>query len=178
MSLLVPILGMLWDEPSHPYEIKKRIQHYNIDNFVNVTDGAIYYNFESLVKKGYIEPVEVVSLEKRPDKTLYAITDKGRKGLQDEIYKSLKASNSVRTLYNVIPFFQLVEKDKLIPLIEEVIQKIENKLELIDVNRDRFPELLGKNYVNFVANYAETTMKYEVEWFKRLMEIVQTNVTK
>ncbi len=173
MSLQIAILGMLWEKESHPYEIKKRFQHYNLDTVVTITDGALYYNFDSLLKKGYIEQREVVHSDNRPDKTMYAITQKGRQGLKEEIYNSFKKYTEIRSLYSVIPFIRLVEHDRLAILIEDILKKLYQRVDLIEKNRFEFPELTKLEEIQFLANYSEEGLKNDIEAFRKLLTIVK-----
>lgn len=38
-------------------------------------EGMIYYNFEVLYKKGFIEKIEMIQSENRLDKMMYGIID-------------------------------------------------------------------------------------------------------
>ncbi|ANS75229.1 hypothetical protein AWM70_11980 [Paenibacillus yonginensis] len=173
MSIQIAILGMLWDEVSHPYEIKKKIQRFDLDSVISISDGTLYYNFESLLKKGYIEEVEVVHSENRPDKTMYAITDKGRQGLKDEIYKNFKKNISVSSLYSSIPYLRLVEKERVVMLIEDIRQKIDQRIEFIERNKQNFPEMLKKPELQLLADYSQNGLENEKIYFERLLEIVK-----
>lgn len=173
MSLQISILGMLWKRESHPYEIKKLLQHFDIDKFVSITDGALYYNFDALMKKGYIEQVEVIQSDNRPDKTTYVITDKGREGLKDEIYKSFKKNTDIKSFSSVIPFLHLVDRDRIVYLIEDIIDKLNKRLEYFDENRNKFPELADREELHFMVNYSEQHLRTEIEWFHKLIDLVK-----
>lgn len=112
MSLQIFILGLLHKGDYHPYDVKKRILQ-GTNNAVNVTDGNLYYNFEALLKKEFIQKSQIIQAENRPDKITYSITPKGREAFKEEIYKSFKNAKSIRTLLPVLPFLEYVDAKKL-----------------------------------------------------------------
>lgn len=80
------VLRLLNDEQMHPYEMQQRIRHYAIDKVVKVTHGSLYHTVERLAAQGLIEPVETSREGRRPERTVFAITDRGR----DEAYSRLR----------------------------------------------------------------------------------------
>ncbi|KAA9004214.1 PadR family transcriptional regulator [Paenibacillus spiritus] len=175
MSLQIAVLGMLWDKSSHPYEIKKLMLRYNLDQVVSITDGALYYSFASLVKKGYVSPIEVVHTDNRPDKTMYAITDKGRQGLVDEIYKSFKKSTDLKSLSHVLPFLKHADSDRLAILIEDTIEKLEKRIAFIETHRLLFPEAISQEEIQLLAQYSEEGLRREKTAFQELLKIVKAH---
>ncbi|MEW4372345.1 PadR family transcriptional regulator [Paenibacillus kandeliae] len=127
MSLQIYILGSLWENDIHPYEIKKRIIE-NTSGTVTITDGNLYYNFDALHKKGYIEKVETVSSEHYPDKSFYGITEQGRESLKDMIYKSFTAPKDVRSLLAPLFFVRLVDMNRIAFLLQEAVEQREQDL--------------------------------------------------
>jgi DNA-binding PadR family transcriptional regulator len=80
------VLRLLNDEQMHPYEMQQRIRHYAIDKVVKVTHGSLYHTVERLAVQGLIEPVETSREGRRPERTVFAITERGR----DEAYSRLR----------------------------------------------------------------------------------------
>ncbi|MFF2481465.1 PadR family transcriptional regulator [Paenibacillus sp. NPDC058071] len=124
MSLQVFILGMLSQGDHHPYDIKKTVQR-SLENTINITDGTLYYHFDSLLKKGLIRKVDVVQIDNRPEKTTYGITEPGLKALEEEVYASFKNFNNNASIYSSLLFLDNVNKTKLAFIIEETIERLE-----------------------------------------------------
>ena len=102
------VLRMLHSEPMHPYEMQQRIRDWGIDHVVKVTHGALYHTVERLVTDGLIEQVETSRSGRRPERTVYALTDFGREAARgrlnellstvDTEYPSFRAALSFLTL--------------------------------------------------------------------------------
>lgn len=72
------VLRLLADEQMHPYEMQQRIREYAIDHVVKVAHGSLYHAVARLTEQGLIEPVETCREGRRPERTVYAITEAGR----------------------------------------------------------------------------------------------------
>jgi len=85
-----------------------------------------YYNFETLQKKGFIEPVETIHIENRPNKTLYTITDEGRQYLEQEIYNNFKKFSNIEDLYISIYLLKYINPVKAAIYLEDSINEEKN----------------------------------------------------
>src|SRR3954453_10040591 len=85
--LQLAVLRLLADEQLHPYEMQQRIREHAIDKVVKDAPGALYHAVARLAEQGLIEPVETSREGRRPERTVYAITEAGR----DEARSRLRA---------------------------------------------------------------------------------------
>lgn len=174
MSLQIFILGTLCDGESHPYDIKKKIFKY-ADNVVQVNDGTLYYNFEVLAKKGYIRKIKVVQSDNRPEKTTYGITDAGRKALEQSIYDSFRSGKNMTSLYASVYFLDLVDKNRLAYLIEDLIERRTQGLRLLE-KPGAIPDDIPPNktkLVGFIADHAKGTLQTDLEWLGKLLHFLR-----
>lgn len=179
MSIQLYILGTLVSGNYHPYMIKKKLaDSLPSDTMLKISDGKLYYNFDTLQKKGYIEAVEVVHEDHRPDKTLYAITDLGRKALEEKIYNSFKNISNVRELYVSIYFLKYVDPQKVAFILEDQIQKekeYRDKNNKIDPNAVQLQQLdeKTKQSVLFIAEHSFGLADLNIEWLEKVLEFVK-----
>lgn len=175
MSLQIYILGSLWNKEIHPYEIKKRITE-NTRATVSITDGNLYYNFDALHKKGYIEKVETVHSENYPDKSYYGITEAGRDALQDMIYKSFKKPKDIASLLAPLFFVRLVDIERVIFLFQSAIDQREQELKemqerAVDWTAPRIEPGYEECY-EFVVRHGLDRRQRELQDFKDLLEVI------
>jgi len=72
-------LAMLCEEPMHPYRMQRLIKERGKDEVINVTQRtSLYQTIERLEREGLISAQGVTRAKKRPERTLYEITDAGR----------------------------------------------------------------------------------------------------
>lgn len=97
MSIQVFILCKLIEGNNYPYKLKKLLSHpIPFDEFGGLTESKLYYHFDSLAKHGFIETVEVIKEDHRPDKQVFGITNKGR----EELPK--KSTSCLRMLFLLV----------------------------------------------------------------------------
>ena len=69
-------LAMLREGPMHPYEIQRLIRERHKE-FVTGLPRSLYHAMERLHRVGWIEPVETTREGRRPERTVYEITEDG-----------------------------------------------------------------------------------------------------
>jgi DNA-binding PadR family transcriptional regulator len=77
-ALALAILALLQEEPMHPYEIAFTMRQRFMEETIRLNYGALYATVETLQRAGWITPVETGREGRRPERTVYAITDAGR----------------------------------------------------------------------------------------------------
>jgi DNA-binding PadR family transcriptional regulator len=76
--LALAVLRLLHERPMHPYEIHQLVRDRGTDFVIKVRAGSLYHTVERLLRLHLIEPVETGRDGRRPERTVYAITDSGR----------------------------------------------------------------------------------------------------
>jgi DNA-binding PadR family transcriptional regulator len=81
--LALAVLSTVSERPAHPYEISTKLRTRGKESSIKINFGSLYSVVESLAKHGLIEAQETVRDGKRPERTIYAITDSGRAEMED-----------------------------------------------------------------------------------------------
>ncbi|GLW09647.1 PadR family transcriptional regulator [Microtetraspora sp. NBRC 13810] len=81
--LALAVLAELMVEPMHPYEIGRRLKAHGSDRNIKYNRSSLYMVAEQLTKAGFIAMRETVRDTLRPERTVYALTDEGRRELHD-----------------------------------------------------------------------------------------------
>jgi len=81
--LALAVLSCLYERPMHPYEVSQTLRVRAKDQSIRLNFGSLYSVVESLEKRGFVVPTETVREGKRPERTIYAITDTGTRELVD-----------------------------------------------------------------------------------------------
>ncbi|PWK13383.1 PadR family transcriptional regulator [Tumebacillus permanentifrigoris] len=114
------ILGLLYSEDLHPYEVMQVLKERSWEQMVKLNIGTVYYNFEMLHKRGDITVKEVVHDSRRPDKTVYQITDQGRERFQELLKKQFEAETpQYHPLYPALMFARFADA----PMIRKALHK-------------------------------------------------------
>src|SRR5215472_3360273 len=71
------VLVFLRLRPMHPYELQSIIRLTHKDDFLQLNPGSLYNSIERLLQAGLIEAAETTRSGKRPERTVYRITEQG-----------------------------------------------------------------------------------------------------
>jgi DNA-binding PadR family transcriptional regulator len=77
-TLALAILGLLQEQPMHPYEMASTLRERHKDSSFKVNSGSLYDTVESMVRQGWIVPAETARDGRRPERTVYALTPSGQ----------------------------------------------------------------------------------------------------
>ncbi|TDC52153.1 PadR family transcriptional regulator [Jiangella ureilytica] len=87
--LALAVLVLLWERPMHPYEMSSTLRERRKEDSIKVNYGSLYSVVESLMKRGLIEATETVREGRRPERTVYAITETGGQVMVDWLVELL-----------------------------------------------------------------------------------------
>jgi DNA-binding PadR family transcriptional regulator len=79
--LALAVLSCLYERPMHPYEVSQTLRARAKQDSIRLNFGSLYGVVDSLAAGGMIEPVETIREGRRPERTVYAITDDGSREL-------------------------------------------------------------------------------------------------
>jgi DNA-binding PadR family transcriptional regulator len=75
--LALAVLVCLYEKPMHPYEVAQTLRARAKEESVRLNFGSLYSVVESLERKGFLKATGTVQEGRRPQRTVYAITDQG-----------------------------------------------------------------------------------------------------
>ncbi len=76
--LALAVLVLLWERPMHPYEMSGTLRERGKQESIKLNFGSLYSIIEGLLETGLIAVQETERDGRRPERTVYAITDAGR----------------------------------------------------------------------------------------------------
>jgi DNA-binding PadR family transcriptional regulator len=87
--LALAVLACLWEHPMHPYEIASTLRERGKDQSIKLNYGSLYTVVEALQQHALIVAQETEREGRRPERTIYRLTDAGRMELIDWISELL-----------------------------------------------------------------------------------------
>ncbi len=79
--LALAVLAHLWERPMHPYELAATMRERGKEASIKLNYGSLYTVVEALEREKLIVPRETVREGRRPERTVYALTEAGREKL-------------------------------------------------------------------------------------------------
>jgi DNA-binding PadR family transcriptional regulator len=87
--LALAVLACLWERPMHPYEMATTMRERGKDQSIKLNYGSLYTVVEALQQQGLIVAQETERSGRRPERTVYRLTDAGRMELIDWVSELL-----------------------------------------------------------------------------------------
>ncbi len=81
--LALAVLACVYEQPMHPYEVAQTLRSRAKHESVRLNYGSLYSVVEGLERRGLIAATETVREGRRPERTVYEITDAGARELVD-----------------------------------------------------------------------------------------------
>lgn len=81
--LALAVLVCLYEKPMHPYEVAQTLRARAKQESVRLNYGSLYAVVESLEKRGFVKAAGTLRQGKRPERTVYEITDEGAREMDE-----------------------------------------------------------------------------------------------
>jgi DNA-binding PadR family transcriptional regulator len=173
-SLAIAVLYLLTREPLHPYEMRQRIRIQHIDRVMKVTQGTLYSTVERLAEAGLITPIETSRDGRRPERTVYAITDAGRDQMLDALRETLlRPGAEYRRLAMALSFASTLEPAEVADLLERRRVEVEVQLGGLNTALD-WTQKQGLPRVHVIeTEYLAALQRAELDWLRAAVEDIK-----
>jgi DNA-binding PadR family transcriptional regulator len=165
--LALAVLHMLSERPMHPYEMRQQIRDHGIDYTIKVTHGSLYHTVERLAERGFIEAVETSRAGRRPERTVYAITEAG----QDEALAQLRSMiarpvQEYPALGAALAFARMLPPEELALLLRRRTVAVEAGIAAHDTIIDGLRKQ-GVDRVGLIeVEYCQALLRAELDWLR------------
>ncbi|KUP24432.1 PadR family transcriptional regulator [Paenibacillus sp. DMB5] len=168
MSMKIAILGLLQEKDMHPYEITLIMKERMYDQMMKLQMGSLYYAVDKLAQGEYIEAVETIRSNDRPDKTIYRITAKGKALFEQLILQQIKKVELVfHPLYMALALSRYIDQDKVEKVLEERIREIEHQVNYAYQVYEEHISVVPRSALHLMYGRYEHSLT-ELKWLKRL----------
>ncbi|HET8523428.1 MAG TPA: helix-turn-helix transcriptional regulator [Thermomicrobiales bacterium] len=169
--LALAVLALLFERPMHPYEMAATLRERAKDASIKLNYGSLYTVVDRLQELAYIVPRETSREGRRPERTVYALTDEGRTEMREWL------SDLVRRPVKEYPQFEaaisllgVLPPDEAAALLTERVQQLDQ-----DIASDRaiidqaVAEGLPRLFV-MEGEYELAIRRAELDWTRNLRD--------
>jgi len=168
--LALAVLACLHERPMHPYEMASTMRERGKEQSIKLNYGSLYTVVDSLAKNGLIEAMEATREGRRPERTVYRLTEAGRARLDswmsELLAEPVKEYPQFEAALSLLP---VLHPDTVLGLLRSRIRLLQKEIArartMIDTaHSDRLPRLLlieGEYYV--------AMREAELSWVQRLV---------
>lgn len=116
--LAMVVLGMLAEEPLHPYAMRQRISERAYDRLPAVRTSSLYDTVGRLADAGLIRADDSFRAGNRPERTPYGITSAGFENLTEWVQLALADDDDPDALPAALAFMYPLEQQKVAELLQ------------------------------------------------------------
>lgn len=162
MDVKTLCLGVLTFGAMSGYEIKKYFED-ALSHFFLAGFGSIYPGLADLTREGLVS-CSSVAQDKRPDKKVYRITDKGRQVLVDQLMTT-PPRHKVRSEFMALLWFaHLLPEERLRRILDERECELKAQLELVMCAESELDLSPGQQ---FVVGMGRATLEAQLDYLHR-----------
>src|SRR5580704_6726731 len=127
--LALAVLACLYERPMHPYEMATTMRARNKDESIKLNYGSLYSIVDALQRGGLIETQETGREGRRPERTVYRITDTGVHELLDWMGELLSTPVKEYTQFEAgLSFLPVVAPSEAVALLGVRINRLDMDL--------------------------------------------------
>jgi DNA-binding PadR family transcriptional regulator len=145
--LALAIMALLLEKPMHPYEMVSTMRERGKHESVRLRYSSLYSVVEALMREGLISAKETVREGRRPERTVYELTDAGRAEFLIWLRELLSEPAKEYTQFAAgLSFLPALPPDEAVVLLEERVRLLEEEVQstrsrLDTVMKDGLPRL-------------------------------------
>jgi DNA-binding PadR family transcriptional regulator len=172
--LALAVLACLYERPMHPYEMATTMRARHKDESVKLNYGSLYSVVEALHNGGLIESQETTREGRRPQRTVYRITDGGVEELLDWLSTLLSTPVKEYTQFEAgLSFLPVVAPAEAVALLGARIHKLDMDLtgrrSVSARLEEHVPRLFSVEY-----DYKTALLEAELTWLRTLVADIES----
>ncbi|HEX6444017.1 MAG TPA: PadR family transcriptional regulator [Streptosporangiales bacterium] len=124
--LALAVLYLLSERPMHPYEIAAEMRVRGIEYSIKLNYGSLYTVVDALRDAGLITPQQTVREGRRPERTVYAITEDGEEAMRRRLRSLLGTAEPEYPRFMAgLCFAERLPEDEVVDLLEKRAKELE-----------------------------------------------------
>jgi len=168
--LALAVMALLYERPMHPYEMVAVMRERGQHESVRLRYSSLYSVVEALRREAWISPRETVREGRRPERTVYGLTEAGRAEFLGWLRELLREPVKEYTQFAAgLTFLAALPPSEALELLEERARLLEGEVGEIRSRLDAVMES-GLSRVFLVENEHELVLREaELEWVRGLV---------
>ena len=174
--LALAVLSCLNERPMHPYEISTTLRTRGKEQSIKLNYGSLYAVVEALAKHGLIRPRETTREGRRPERTVYEITEavtaEHDNWLAELLSTPVREFTSLEAGLSLMPG---LEPGEVARLLEERAERLRIELRSIDAMHQSMAEAGMPRIFLVESEYREHMLQAEADYVARLAHEIRSD---
>lgn len=166
-TLAMVLLALLVEGPVHPYLMRQRLEELGKARVANFAQpNSVYQALEALRRQGLVAVRETLRDARRPERTIYEITDEGRRTLRLWLRTMLAAPEpDFPDFPAALSVVMLLDPEDVCRQLEVRADALARRLEELQASGPDLPRLFLLE-----DEYLQTVVRAELEWLRSVIE--------
>jgi DNA-binding PadR family transcriptional regulator len=127
--LALAVLATLRERPMHPYEMAVTMRTRGKERSIKLNFGSLYTVVDNLAKHGLIEAIGATREGRRPERTVYRLTEPGRAELEDWVAELIAAPVKEYPQFEAaLSVMPVLPPDQVLTLLRERVAALEKDI--------------------------------------------------
>ncbi|NGO10128.1 PadR family transcriptional regulator [Streptomyces sp. HC44] len=171
--LALAVMVLLMEKPMHPYEIAQTLRRRGKDTTTKINYGSLYTVVQNLEKHGFVEVAEVQRQGRRPERTLYGITDAGREEASEWLSDLLAVPAREYPIFETaLSLMGILHPDEVVRLLEERLNSLEVQAASARGGLAKLYETLPRIFL-VETEYQLHMVEAQAEWVRGFLKEVE-----
>ncbi|MEP7105286.1 MAG: PadR family transcriptional regulator [Chloroflexota bacterium] len=174
--LAVAVASLLDERPMHPYEMSQAMRVRHMEEAVKLNFGSLYHTVELMQRSGLIEATSTGRHGRRPERTIYRLTDRGRELFRERLRELLAEPAKEYSGFEAgLAFMHHLPADEACTLLR---QRMGNQAAGI-AETERVLGMLARGGLARLCivevEHAVAMRRAEIKWIEGLVEEIETS---
>ncbi len=172
--LALAVLGCLWEKPMHPYEMATTLRNRAKHESIKLNYGSLYSVVDALVKRSWIVPVETEREGRRPERTVYALTDQGHHEYLDWLSELLAVPVKEYTQFEAgLSFLPALTPAEVIQLLRNRSALIQEEISQAERYGEAVSDVMVPRLFRIESEYWLMLRRAELAWVTELADAIE-----
>jgi len=174
-GIALAILALVYEEPMHPYRMQQLLKERGKAQVINVQQRAsLYQTINRLLHAGLIAVRETERSEKRPERTIYEATEKGRETMLAWMRKLLSTpAREFPKFPAALAYLPLLTPDDARAQLEHRIAALTSDIEKMDSELNQAIKMVPRLFL-VETEYMRAMLETELTWVQALVNDLQS----
>jgi DNA-binding PadR family transcriptional regulator len=128
--LALAVLACLYERPMHPYEMATTLRERGKEHSIKLNYGSLYTVVDNLAKHGLIQAGEARREGRRPERTVYRLTEAGGAELDDWMSELLAVPAKEYPQFEAaLSLLPVLHPDKVLALLRDRVATLEQQVQ-------------------------------------------------
>ncbi|WP_344615099.1 PadR family transcriptional regulator [Dactylosporangium salmoneum] len=168
------VLATLYERPMHPYEIAAEMRGRGKEQDVKIQWGSLYTVVQNLEKHGLVEAAHTAREGRRPERTVYQITDAGREETVDWLREIVAApEREYPRLRSGLSVLGILPPDEAAYLLRKRLDVLVHQIAAEEASLAASAEKVPRLFI-IEAEYGLALLRAEADWLRGLVAEIES----